>query len=375
MAYDWRPKLYASIFPCMNTSRFAVLAGLALSMAVWCGCAETAAPPPAPEEVVVVLNGTGATLSLLPVVAPIQVSTIPLGASDVDPVSVTTRGATAVVPLRRRDAIAVVDLRLGQLVNTIPLEPGAGVAGAALVNDSIVYVSNAKRNTITRVDLSTGDTASIAVGNTPQQVTFTRGRLLVMNTNLDSLGKPAGESWISVVDPAAGLIGGLVDSIPLIGPGNAQFSTVAGDGLVYVVQDGDPSVDEGRLSVVDPVRRQELASFGGFGFGPGDLTADGGDRLLISSRTEGLMEFDTAERAVVRGEGNGVAIPANTGVAVDGQGRVYALEAGCSDKGVVHILRPDFTKIRTVAVGQCATQILLARVPPPGVEATDDPGL
>ena len=359
----------------MTIGRCAVLTGLALGTAAWCGCAETAAPPPAPEEVVVVLNSTGATLSLLPVVAPVQVSTIPLGASDVEPVSVTTRGETAIVPLRRRDAIAVVDLRIGQLVNTLPLEPGAGVAGAALVNDSIVYVSNANRNTITRVDLTTADTASIAVGNTPQQVTFTRGRLLVMNTNLDSLGKPAGESWISVVDPAAGLIGGLVDSIPLIGPGNAQFSTVAGDGLVYVVQDGDPSVDEGRLSVVDPVRRQELASFGGFGFGPGDLTADGGDRLLISSRTEGLMEFDTAERAVVRGEGNGLAIPANTGVAVDGQGRVYALEAGCSDKGVVHILRPDFTEIRTVAVGQCATQILLARVPPAGVEATDDPGL
>jgi hypothetical protein len=163
-----------------------------------------------------------------------------------------------------------------------------------------------------------------------------------------------------------------VDSIPLIGPGNAQFSAAASDGLVYVVQDGDPSVDEGRLSVVDPVRRQELASFGGFGFGPGDLTADGSDRLLISSRTEGLMEFDTDERTIVRGEGNGVPIPANTGVAVDSQGRIYALESGCSDVGVVHILRPDLSKIRAVPVGQCAIQALVARVPPAGVETTDD---
>jgi hypothetical protein len=338
-------------------------------------CAETAAPPPAPEEVIVVLNSTAATLSLLPTAAPAQVSTIPLGASDIQPVSVATRGHIAVVPLRGQDAIAVVDLRAGQLVNTIPLEPGSLLAGAALVSDSLVYVSNAGRGSITRVDLSTSDTGSIAVGATPQQVILTRGRLLVVNANLDSLGKPAGESWISVVDPAAGLIGALVDSIPLIGPGNAQFSTVAGDGLVYVVQDGDPSVDEGRLSVVDPVRRQELASFGGFGFGPGDLTADGGDRVLISSRTEGLMEFDAVERTVVRGEGDGIPIPANTGVAVDSQGRVYALEAGCSDEGAVHVLRPDFTEIRTVAVGQCAIQILLARVPPAGVEATDDPEL
>jgi hypothetical protein len=345
---------------------------LVWSVAASLSCAETAAPPPAPEEIVVVLNTTGATLSLMPVAAPTQVSTIPLGASDVQPVSVTTRGATAVIPLRSEDAIAVVDLRNRQLVNTIALAPGSGVAGAALISDSVVYVSNSNLNTITRLDLATGDTASIAVGSTPQQVTFTRGRLLVINANLDSVGKPAGESWISVVDPAIGLAGGLADNIPLIGPGNAQFSTVASDGLVYVVQDGDPSIDEGRLSIVDPVRRRELASFGGFGFGPGDLTADGGDRLLISSRTEGLMEFDTAERAVVRGEGSGIPIPGNTGVALDSQGRIYALEAGCSDNGLVHVLRPDFTEIRSVTVGQCATQILLARVPPAGVEPTDD---
>jgi hypothetical protein len=139
------------------------------------------------------------------------------------------------------------------------------------------------------------------------------------------------------------------------------------------VQDGDPTVDEGRLSVVDPVERTERASFGGFGFGPGDLASDGVDRLLISSRTEGLMEFDTSERRVLRGEGNGVAVPGNTGVAVDSRGRIYALEAGCSDNGVLHILRADFSEIRLVPVGQCASQVLLARVPAAGIETTDEP--
>jgi hypothetical protein len=324
--------------------------------------------------VVVVLNTTAATLSLVPVAAPTQVSTVPLGASDVQPVSVAARGATAVVPLRGRDAVAVVDLREGTLVNTISLAPGSGVAGAALISDSIAYVSNANLNTVTRVDLATGDTASVPVGNTPQHVTFTRGRILVMNANLDASGKPAGESSISVIDPASGAPIA-IGTIQLVGPGNARFSTVAGDGMLYVIQEGDPSIDQGRLSIVDPVDRQEVASFGGFGFGPGDLTADGGDRLLISSRTEGLMEFDSAERVVVRGEGNGVVIPANSGVAVDSQGRIYALEAGCSGRGILHILRSDFTEIRSVTVGQCASQALLARVPAAGVELTDDFGM
>jgi hypothetical protein len=336
-------------------------------------CAETSAPLPAPEEIVVVLNTNAATLSLIPVAAPTQVSTIPLGGSDADPATVTTRGPVAIVTLQARDAIAVVDLRAGRLRGIIRLATGSGVAGAALINDSVAYVSNANLQTVTRVDLSTGDTASLAVGRTPAQITFTRGRVLVLNANLDEQGRPAGESWISVIDPGIDLIGAVTDSIPLVGPGNARFSTVAGDGLVYVIQDGDPAMDEGRLSVVDPVEHRERASFGGFGFGPGDLASDGRDRLLISSRTEGLMEFDTAERSVVRGEGNGVGIPGNSGVAVDSRGRIYAVEGGCSEAGVLHILQPDFTEIRAVPVGQCASQALLARVPPAGVETADEP--
>src|SRR6188508_327379 len=161
---------------------------LALAASSLTACAETAPPP---EEIVVVLNTTGATLSLVPVTAPTQISTVPVGASDVMPVSVATRGATAVVSLRARSALAVVDLREQQLVNTIKLQPGSILAGAALINDSIAYVANSNLNTITRVDLVTGDTASLAVGNTPEQMAFTRGRLLVMNANLDSLGMPA----------------------------------------------------------------------------------------------------------------------------------------------------------------------------------------
>ena len=108
----------------MTRFRSAARLALARLLAGAWSCAETSAPLPPPEEVVVVLNTTAATLSLVPVAAPTQVSTIPLGASDVLPVSVATRGATAVIPLRGRDALAVVDLRAGMLVNTIALAPG-----------------------------------------------------------------------------------------------------------------------------------------------------------------------------------------------------------------------------------------------------------
>src|SRR6476620_368842 len=97
---------------CFDLSRMnpRIVVSVCLTIAGTSSCAETSAPLPPPEEVVVVLNSTAATLSLLPVALPGQVSTIPLGASDVQPVSVTTRGAIAVIPLQGRDAVAVVDL-------------------------------------------------------------------------------------------------------------------------------------------------------------------------------------------------------------------------------------------------------------------------
>src|SRR3954470_22308721 len=99
------------------------VAALALVLTGLTSCAETSAPLPPPEEVVVVLNTNDATLSLIPIAAPTQVSTVPLGPSDVRPANVTTRGAVAVVSLQGQDAIAVVDLRAGQLVNTLALAP------------------------------------------------------------------------------------------------------------------------------------------------------------------------------------------------------------------------------------------------------------
>ena len=113
---------------------------LALAAISLTACAETAPPPAPPEEIVVVLNTTGATLSLVPVTAPTQISTVPLGASDVHAGQRGHSGRHRRGAAAGPSALAVVDLREQQLVNTIELEPGSGLAGAALINDSIAYV-------------------------------------------------------------------------------------------------------------------------------------------------------------------------------------------------------------------------------------------
>jgi hypothetical protein len=339
------------------------------SLAVACvallgaACSDPQAPLPAPSEVVLIVNSIESSLSVLPVNATGSTFSIPLGGTTPTPVGVSASGAYAIVPMGLDHAATVVDLRTGSVVRVVPLANGSFATGSAVVDDSIAYVANPGLNTVTRINFLTGDTASVAVGRYPQAVVATRGKVFVINGNLVNFA-PAGPGWITVIDPVTNAHATGVDSIPLPLPGNPQFAVVAGDGRIYVINTGD-YVDEGRLSIVDPVARVEIANFGGFGAGPGALAADGGSRLFISSFTEGLMEFNIDTRTVVAGAGSGLPIAENSGVAVDSDGRVYAITAGCGGGagGVAHVLRPDLTERAAVSLGVCSIGTAVTRIP------------
>ncbi len=349
----------------MNHSSAAALrAFVPLVMALLTGCADPEASLPPAEDVLLVVNSIEASLSVVPVGAPDNAIKIPLGGTTPTPVGVSAFGAYALVPMGVDHSVAVVNLQAGAVERTIPLAANSFATGSAIVDDSIAYVANPGLNTVTRVNYLTGDTTSVEVGVYPQAVVYTRGKVFVINGNLADFA-PAGESWITVIDPVTGARASGIDSIPLPGPGNAQFADVGGDGLLYVMNTGDYS-NEGRLSIIDPVARVEIANFGGFGAGPGAIASDGGERLFVSSFFEGLMEFNTTTRTVVRGAGDGVAIPENSGVAVDNDGRIYALTGGCGGGGggTAHVLRDDLSESRTIPLGVCATGTALTGIPP-----------
>ncbi len=322
------------------------------------GCADPFPPLPPPEEVLVVSNQTDASLSIIPVTAPSSATILSLGVTDVGPVAAS---GALVLALSPSDALLlVVALEGPQVVRTISLAPGSGPRAVAIINDSIAYVANANVDAVSRVNYLTGATTELVVGRYPQGLIFTRGSLFVINGNLTPCGIPptlcvAGESWITVVDPTLNQRAAGVDSIPLPGPGNARHADVAGDGLLYVMNLGMDGTGA-RLSIVDPVSRDEVANFGGFGTHPGPIAGDGADRLFISSRSQGLMEFDIRSRAIVRGEGDGINIPENSGVEVDSRGRIYAIEAGsCTggETGAARVLNEDLVEIRAIPLGRC----------------------
>jgi hypothetical protein len=331
------------------------------------GCADTNAPLPEPEEVLLVVNSTANTLSIVPVETPSHVVSVPLGGTTPTPVGVSARKAIAIVPLGLDNAVAVVDLRAAAVVRVVPLPENSGATGSTVVDDSIAYVGNPNLNTVSRVNYLTAATSEVPVGQYPQGLAFTRGQVFVLNGNLVNF-VPAGPSWLTVVDPTTNArASGGNDSIPLTGPGNAGFADVATDGFLYVMNTGDYSSGEGRLSVVDPLARTELASHAGFGTGPGNIASDGGSHLFVSSYSQGVMEFDLDSNKVVRGAGHGLPVPSNSAVAVDSKGRLYAIESGpCSGgrPGKAHVFDTSLTEIGTITLGECPVGAAVVQIPP-----------
>lgn len=344
------------------------------------GCAATTAPLPPPLEYLLVVNRNEPSLSFVPLRPEGLATRLLIPVPGAVPGRVATRGSIALVPLGPADGVAVVDLVNRRLERIVQLAPGARPFDALLIGDSVAYVSNSGLNTITRIDLRSDDTASVVVGQWPTAIIPARGRLFVLNANLTTCPESKavcalGESWLTVVDPFTNARSTGRDSVPLPGPGNARSGTVAGDGFLYILNTGseaDGVFPEGRLSIVDPIRRIEIANLGGFGSQPGWVTSDGGERLFIASPFDGLLEFNTRTRSVVRGAGQGIPVVANSAVVVDRLNFVYALEAGSctggSSLGRVRVFRPNLTEVLAVTVGQCAVGMAIALVPEEGQE-------
>lgn len=346
--------------------------GAALALA---GCAATTAPSPPPAERLVVLNAGDNTLTIVPVdtAAPTRVIPLPLTATAAD---VAARRDIAVVAGGTADEVVVISLIAGQVFRRIALGAGSQPAAIAMASDRIGFVASPGRNVVTRFDVATGDTASVAVGQFPRDVVLARGRLFVVNGNVEPcpLGTCSlGPSWLTVIDPITLTKAAGIDSIALPAQGNAKSATLGADGLIYVVNTGDvPSETTGRLTIVDPVRREEVGSFGGFGFLPVAVATDRGERLFVGSPRDGLMEFNTRTRRVVRGAGEGVAISNAVAVAVDGRGRIYALENGGCGAGVrgrLRIYRPDLTEARGIEVGACPVAAAFVQLLEPNPDA------
>jgi hypothetical protein len=337
------------------------------------GCAATTPSPPPAQETLIVLNSGESSLTTLPVLSGGTPGLIALGNLGGTPQYLAAKGGDGLIATGAGNTVARVGFATGQSPVVYRLAAGAGAAGAAFVNDSIAYVANPFVDRATRFNFRTGDTVSVATGHTPTAVAVTRGRVFIANANLEQacagpLPCVRGPSWLTVIDPDRNVV---VDSIPLAGPGNALAIEVGSDGLLYVLSAGAGGDDPGRLSIVDPVLRVDVGSFGGFGPLPDHLATDRRERLFVTSAASGLMEFNTRTRRVVRGAGAGIPLQSRAAVAVDDAGLIYAIESGSCTGGApgrIRVFRPDLTEARIVAAGLCPVAATIVKLPPEPLE-------
>jgi len=341
------------------------LAFLALTLAT--GCSDALEQKSSAGQVIGVVNANDRTLSVISA-TDFTVTTRSWQMGSATPRTIDGRGHVFVVPLGAADAVGV-DLfftcppgALSLCVQpdyTLPLPTGSGATGVAIQDDSIAWIANPNLNTVTRVNYFSGDTTSVPVGVYPQAVALVGTRVFVVNSNLVG-STPAGPSWLTSFECCSVRT---PDSIPLTGT-NARFATVGDDSLLYVIASGHTGARDGKLSIVDPQTRVEVAVLNGLGESPGAAAFHpAGSRLLVASATEGILEVNASIRVITRGPGDGVKPGGNgvSGLAIDLRGRVYAVDAAtlatpefCAvSGGVVHVLTapPDYHEIHTATVG------------------------
>src|SRR5437660_7531691 len=344
------------------------LALLALALAA--ACSDALEQTSSAGQVIGVVNATDRTLSVISA-RDFTVSTRDWQSGSASPGTIDGLGHVFVVPLGDADAVGVSLFftcppdALALCVRpeyVLPLAPGSAATGAAIQDDSIAWIANPGLNSVTRLNYLSGTARSVAVGVSPQAAAIVGTRVFVVNSNLSG-ATPAGPSWLTSFDCCT--TPPTTDSIPLTGV-NARFAVVGDDSLLYVVAVGHAGAADGKLSIVDPEARAEVAVLNGLGESPGAAAFHPtGGRLLIASALEGILEVNTSIRVVTRGPGNGIKPGGHgvTGLAIDLHRRVYAVDPGaCAAGGTVHVLTapPDYREVHTVTVGVCPTTAAVA---------------
>ena len=318
---------------------------------------------PETAEVGVVLSSTDLSLTIFEVDNPAQTRTVGLGPAG-SPVTMTVRGHLAAVPLGIVPAVAVVDLREGMLVRTVPLPRGSGATGAAFLNDSIVLAANPNLNSVTPINVLAGTSGdSISVGRFPQAVVVEGLRAFVLNAGLNEAFAPDGPTSVSVID-----VGSLVvtSTIQLSGE-NGVSGGVGPDGRFYVVNSGSFGSVNGSLSVVDLTSLTEVGHHTGFGDFPGSLALGPSARAFIGAFSYGVVVWDTSLDAFIRGPAEALepgGVPSTSGVAFDGDGRFYTLTLDCQNPSTANRHDGAFDVDVTIPVGICPFAIAFTDIEP-----------
>jgi hypothetical protein len=309
-------------------------------------------------QVIAVAEESPFTVSLVSAANLAVSQSISLPTGYIGPVS----GLGSVLIVTIAHGVAVIDLTqsTNAVSRLVALAAGGASLGAAIQDETFAWIAYDTPSAVWRVNYRSGDTTSIGFSAKPKALAIAAGNVFVVTVGA------AGVSWLTVIDTA--LTTGspriaIVDSVPLTGL-NAGGIALGGDGYLYVVS------NDGRLSIVDPASRLEVAVVNGLGDQLGTPVYHPSGRIIIPS-ANGIVEVNPATRSVTLGPSKGIkpAGDSPTVLVVDQRGRIYALVDHCvlpsQSPGAVHVLSPppEYRLRTTIPIGSCPVGAATAAIP------------
>lgn len=334
---------------------------LSLSVAA-CGDDPVSPAPPEDDAVGIVLSSADRALTVFAIDGEDETTTIGLG-PDGSPVTMAVRGARVAIPLGTVPAVAVVDLVTGGVAHTVALPEASGATGVAFLNDSIAVVANPNRNSVSLVNVQSGALgAEVPVGTFPQGVAAVDDTAFVLNANLGADFSPAGPATVSVI---TGTPPSVVRTIKLSGL-NTGAAVATSDGRLVVVNAGSFGGANGSISVVARDALTETSHLDGFGDFPGAVAVGPDGRIYVASFSYGLAVWDPEAGAFVHSPSDAVepdGIPSVSGIAFDGDGRLYTLVPECTSPSRALRLDSEYAVALEIPAGICPFAIAFTTVP------------
>jgi len=219
-----------------------------------------------------------------------------------------------------------------QLLNSNDLSP-AGTIELGVGNNPMQiafsgqkgYVSNLFTNTVSVIDLTTGQVGTpIPVGNGPTPIAVVGGKVFVGNTNYDFAAGGFQQGTVSLINPATDQV---TNTIP-VGT-NPSAMAVDGSGRLHVVCTGDYASVTGEVWVIDPDTEQvvgEPVALGGFPTAI-SISPDNTAYVIATSYLEpsarGLMVYDAQTFEIIHSISNIVPVGTNPAGVAAADGYAY----------------------------------------------------
>ncbi|MBD3386266.1 T9SS type A sorting domain-containing protein [candidate division KSB1 bacterium] len=207
-------------------------------------------------------------------------------------------------------SITVIDAHTDAVEKTIVLLEGGNPYEMAFVSENRVYVTNLLANTISIVNLESGDIVySIDVGIGPEGILVVNNTAYVANSG----GYPDySASTVSVIDIRSDKV-----TKTLRVPANPQALALAPDGSIHVICSGNYADVSGNVAIIDPYGADDWTAavvdtveIGGM---PGDIAITDAGKAFLSAYGNGSHGFLYAYDALTLRVSNSVANPLQVG--------------------------------------------------------------